>query len=162
MMKNYIFILGLISLVSFTSCNKTNSLSKRLSGETWKVTSLLIDGEIEEEDHLPEFTFDECDIYDEVCMAEWHIEDEHAEFAWQFDEKGTIFTISNQTTAEHDHDHEEEEEEHEEELVEPVDQCQDLSGTYDVDEMDNKVMKISSNATIGHDGVMVVIELERV
>jgi hypothetical protein len=28
--------------------------------------------------------------------------------------------------------------------------------------MDNKVMKISSNATIGHDGVMVVIELERV
>lgn len=156
-----ILILVLVA-TGLVACNKTNSFSKRLSGETWTVTKLTIDGVEEEEDHLPELEFSDCDIYDEVCMGEWHIEDEHAEFAWQFNENGDKFIISNQSEAEHDHDHDHDHDHgDEEEHVEPIDQCQDLSGTYDVDEMKRKTMKITSSALIGYEGELVEIELEK-
>jgi len=156
-----IFILVAVASFGLSACNKTNSFSNRLSGEIWEVSKLTIDGDEEEADHLPELHFEDCDIYDEVCMGEWYIEDEHAEFAWQFNDNGESFTISNQSEAEHDHDHDHDHGD-EEEHVEPVDQCQELSGTYTVEEMTRSVMKISSNSVIGHDGETVTIELKKV
>lgn len=160
-----ILILVAVASFSLSACNKTNSFSNRLSGEIWEVSKLTIDGDEEEADHLPELHFEDCDIYDEVCMGEWYIEDEHAEFAWQFNDNGESFTISNQSEAEHDHDHgDDHDHDHgdEEKHIEPVDQCQELSGTYTVEEMTRSVMKISSNSVIGHDGETVTIELKRV
>ena len=166
-----IFILAAAATIGLSACNKTNSFSNRLSGENWQVTKLTVDGNEEDADHLPELHFDDCDIYDEVCMGEWYIEDEHAEFAWQFNDNGESLTISNQSEAEHDHDDDHGDDDHgddhnhdhgeEEEHVEPVDQCQELSGTYTVEEMTRSAMKISSNAVIGHDGETVTIEFER-
>lgn len=158
-MKQIILYLPLVAVLA-TGCNKTKSFSNRLSGETWAVTKLTIDGEEEESDHFPTLEFADCDIYEEVCEGHWMLEGEEAHFAWQFDERGSLFTISNQSTAEHDHDHEHEDDA-EHEHADPVDQCQDLSGTYDVEEMKRSTMTIKSTSTVGHEGEEVMLVLEK-
>jgi len=158
-----IFILVALASFGLSACNKTNTFANRLSGEIWEVSKLTIDGDEEEAYHLPVLHFDDCDIYDEVCIGEWNLGDEYAEFAWQFRSNGESFIISNQSDAEHDHDHDDD---HDDNLVhdtngDPIDQCQELSGTYTVEEMTRLIMKISSNSVIGHDGEIVTIELKR-
>lgn len=148
-----LLLLSVVVTLGFSGCNKTKTYSKRLSGETWSVVKLTINGE-DETDHLPQLTFSDCDICAEVCTGEWMLEGEHAEFAWQFDEKGQKFTVSNQSEATHEH-------EHEEGHVEPIDQCQDLSGSYDVVKMTRKTMQLSSSTTVGYHGTEVEMELEK-
>lgn len=173
-MKTYSSIL-ILAVILLTACNKTNRFSNRLAGETWKITSITVGGEAEEAEHLAELQFEDCDIYDETCMGEWMLEGEHAEFAWQFNENGDKFTLSNQSEAEHDHDHDHEGDDHDhdhegddhdhdhghEHEADAVTQCQEFSGTYDVDEMKRNTMIIKSTETIGHPGEEVVIELEK-
>ena len=146
-----------------TACNKTKINSNRLSGEVWKVVSITTDGEPFEQDDLPELEFEDCDIYDEVCMGHWALEDEEAHFAWQFSDNGELFTLSNQSEMDHDHDHEEDhEEDHDDghEHMNPTEQCQNFSGSYKVEDSKRKSMKISSSETVGYFGVEVLIELE--
>lgn len=159
-MKTNKWIILAIVISTLAACNKTTKNTNRLKGETWQVTALTIDGNAEEADHLPLWEFEDCDNYDEICMGHWVLGDEdEAHFAWQFDEKGSKFSISNQSEAGHDHDHEDDDHEG---AHSPVDQCTELSGTYSVDESKRKTMKFSSDQTIGHPGELVEISIEKV
>lgn len=149
-MKNIFACIFIIALAAgFAACNKTKKYSKRLSGETWKVTELSVDGTPEAE--LPTLVFEECDIYEESCMAEWKNEEGgHGEFVWQFREKGKVFEISNQS--DHTHSHADEEAQA---------QLSSFSGVYDVIEHKKKVMLFESTATIGYPGKRVVLKMEK-
>lgn len=162
-MRN-LFILAAVILGISTGCNKTQTFSNRLEGEVWSISKLVIDGvEEEHDDHLAKLIFSDCDIYEEVCQGEWEIEESHAEFAWQFDEKGSLLYIANQSEADHDHEHDHsDEEDGEEHHVDAIQQCQDLSGTYDVVEMTRKSIKLKSSNTLGYDGMMVEMEWEKI
>ena len=75
-------------------CNKSKTYSKRLikAGE-WTVTELSVDGTNEAE--LPSWHIQLCDIYAQSCYADWENEEGgHAEFIWQFRDKGKTFEIS--------------------------------------------------------------------
>lgn len=157
-MKNLnIFMIAAVMLLTVQACNKTKKYSKRLAGETWAVKTLTVDGTSEEE--LPTLVFEDCDIYDEVCMGEWtNPEGAHAEFAWQIREKGKIFELSNQSNLEGDgHDHGNVDEHAQEEAIL---QCQNFSGIYEIKEHKKKSMRFESKSTIGFPGQAVVIELE--
>lgn len=136
----------LITCVLLMSCNKDKKLSKRLSGENWSATSLKI-SEIEETD-LPEFSFDECDIYDENCTATWTLNGETANFIWQFRDKGTVFEISNQSKIDTS-------------ITDAIIQCMNLSGVYDVTESEKESLTITSSTTIGYTGDVVEMKLKK-
>ncbi|MGL4598193.1 MAG: hypothetical protein ACRCYO_11710, partial [Bacteroidia bacterium] len=71
-------ILFVIGLGLIAGCNKTKQASKRLSGETWKVVELTVDGVAPAE--LPTtLVFSDCDIYAESCKGEWKREEHHAD-----------------------------------------------------------------------------------
>jgi hypothetical protein len=158
-----LFILAAVVLGISSGCNKTQTFSNRLEGEVWSISKLIVDGvEEEHDDHLAELIFSDCDIYEEVCTGEWEIEQSHAEFAWQFDEKGALLYIANQSEDGDQHEHDHNEEDGEEHMVDAIQQCQDLSGTYDVVDMTRKTIKLKSNNTIGFDGKLVEMEWEKI
>ncbi len=151
---------GMLFLTGLNSCNKVKSTSKRLmkTGD-WKVTELSVNGVNEEE--LPKWEIDDCDIYDESCFGEWkNDEGGHAEFIWQFREKGEVFELSYQ--AEED-DHEEEgEHEHDHAAEEAAEQAANFSGVYEVEKKEKKVMEFTSSSTVGYSGSRVKIKVEKI
>lgn len=155
-------------LIVITACNKTEINSDRLiEGGTWKVTELSVDGV--NEDELPTWEIEECDIYAESCHAEWeNDEGGHTEFIWQFRDKGKTFEISHQLgedeDEEHDHDHGHDHEHdhnsgHAE--LEVKAQAYAFSGVYDVVERKKDMMQFQSTAAIGHTGKSVIIKIEK-
>lgn len=143
MEKAIILSLALFVLVA---CDKNKKLSKRLSGETWKVSTFTVGGAAKQD--LAEINFDDCNIYDENCTATWMLEGQSANFIWQFREKGKVFEISNQSSLSTD--------------IEPaILQCMNLSGIYDVTDNGKTSMTISSNATFGYEGQSVEIKLAK-
>jgi hypothetical protein len=161
-MKKVIIVLSAFAM--FTACSKTRINSNRFSGEVWKVVSISVDGEAEEQDHFQTFEFEDCDNFEEVCMGHWVIGAEDAHFAWQFNDNGETLTFSNQSEMdhEHDHDHEHDVDDDDHHHVNPIEQCQDFSGTYLVESSKRRSMKLSSTETIGYPGIEVVIELEHI
>ena len=137
------------------ACNKTRLHSNRLirAGE-WKVTELSVDGT--NEDELPGWHISDCKIYDESCKGEWESDEGgHAEFIWQFRDKGETFEISRQE-GEHGHGHS-----HDHADEEANAQCYEFSGVYEVVAHKRKSMEFTSTATLGHSGSKVVIKIEK-
>ncbi len=156
-MKNLISILMIVIVAgAISSCNKTKKVSKRFmkSGE-WKVTELSVDGV--NEDELPTWEIEDCDIYKESCEGEWkNDEGGHSEFIWQFREKGETFEISRQAEEEAGHSHT-----HDHAAEEAAAQCYNFSGVYEVISSKKDEMEFRSTATAGHNGKQVVIKISK-
>jgi hypothetical protein len=154
-MKNYKFIgvLALTMLLVVASCNKTKQTSERLAGNTWKVTTLTVDGVAEE--HLPVLTFEDCDIYGGAsCKGDWTYDSYHAHYIWQFREKAKKFELSNQSDLEDAHGGGHEAEEN-------IIQCQNFSGVYDVEVRKKDKMEFKTTNAVGFPGQTVVMKLEK-
>ena len=153
MIKYTKLIIALFSIaVIVASCNKTKSTSKRImkAGE-WNVVELSVDGVNQEE--LPHWTINECDIYSEACVGSWQNDEGGAtDFVWQVTDKGGSFIISRQGP--------DEGLEHADE--EMATQCFDFSGTYEIIENDRTMMKFTSTTTQGFSGQAAVITIEKV
>lgn len=154
-MKKLVFLFSALAIVAVTvvACNKTNQRSKRLiKGGEWTVTELTVDGVSEEE--LPSWEISDCDPYEAVCIGHWENEEGgHAEFAWQFNDKGESFIISHQAEeGEHEHEHADEE---------AAEQAYNFSGTYEVLEYSKTKMKFTSTETVGFPGQTAVIVIEK-
>jgi hypothetical protein len=154
MKKNTLFAsMALCLLLVLGACNKTKQASERLSGATWKVTTLSVDGVAEE--HFPTLTFEECDIYGGAsCKGDWTHDSYHAHFVWQFREKGKKFELSNQSDLEDTHGGGHEAEEN-------IIQCQNFSGVYEVKERKKDVMEFTTTNALGFPGQTVVMKLEK-
>jgi hypothetical protein len=115
---------------------------------------------------------EDCDHHEELCYGHWEVGAEHADFIWQFDEEGQVFTISNQSDDDHshddhdhsedDHDHSDDDHDHDMLSDDAVDQCEEFSGTYDVVESKRLRMEFVSSATYGHSGEEVRIVIEKI
>jgi hypothetical protein len=141
----FLFI-GLITTI--TSCNKTKQYSSLLSGETWKVTAITVDGT--PYDILPTLSFNACDIYDEICMAEATTGAPRvANFAWQIRDKGTTFELSDQTR-EVDNDNQD-----------AVTFTSSFSGVFSITEATKSKMIFNSTATIRYPNKVVIITIEK-
>lgn len=161
-MKTFIHSLSLIAiiLVGFSACNKTKRNSNRFikAGE-WSVTELSVNGT--NEDELPSWHIKDCEIYETSCFAEWeNPEGGHAEFIWQFRDKGKTFEISHQAEAdegeEHDHDHD-----HDHASQEAASQAYAFSGVYEVTEDKKDMMQFETTSAIGYQGETVLIKIEK-
>lgn len=153
-MKIYSYSAGLLlAILIMSACNKTKINANRLikAGE-WTVTELSVDGT--NEDELPKWSIEDCDIYDESCLGEWENEEGgHADFIWQFRDKGKTFEISRQENEEgHSHGHAGEE---------AAAQCYAFSGIYEVIERKKDMMQFQTMAALGHAGESVVIKIEK-
>ncbi len=139
-----------------SACNKTNVNSNRfIDGGEWTVTELSVDGT--NEDELPSWHIEECDVYAESCHGEWENEEGgHAEFVWQFRDKGQTLEISRQAGEHEGHDHG-----HDHAEEEANAQCYAFSGVYDVVEDGKDMMEFKSVATLGHAGSAVVIKIQK-
>jgi len=157
MKRSITLALGLIWLgVIATSCNKTKINSNRLikAGE-WTVTELSVDGT--NEDELPEWEIEDCEIYESSCYGEWvNEEGGHSEFIWQFRDNGDAFEISRQAEEE-----EEEEHEHDHAEEEAAAQCYAFSGVYEVITRKKDEMEFTSTTTLGYPGNTVVIKISK-
>ena len=154
MKKNkLLFLSAILFAFTFFACNKSKKFSNRLikAGE-WHVVELSVDGVNEAE--LPEWHIEDCDIYEESCFGEWeNAEGGHAEFIWQFNEKGKTFIISRQE-GEHEHTHDHASEEANE-------QCLNFSGNYEVITHRKNEMEFKSSTTYGYNGKTVIIKIEK-
>jgi hypothetical protein len=140
--------IAILSLIIITSCNKTKQHSKWLTGETWQVNTVTIDGQ--PFDLLPALSFDDCDIYDEICFGNLSIENKGAaRFAWQIREKGKIFELSDQTQNK------------DESNEEAVSFSSSFSGVFNVSEVDKKNMALESQNCKRYPGKKVVIKLTK-
>jgi hypothetical protein len=145
--------LAVTILLVIASCNKTQQASERLAGNTWKVTTLTVDGVPEA--HPPVLTFEDCDIYGGAsCKGDWTHDSNHAHFIWQFREKAKKFEISNQSSLEDTHGGGHEAEEN-------ILQCMNFSGVYDVKVRKKDVMEFTTTNAIGFPGQTVVMKLEK-
>ena len=147
--KLYPFVLLMLTVAIISgACNKTKQHSKWLTGETWKVNELSIDGT--PFDILPTLSFDDCDIYDEICFGTLQVEDAGvANFAWQVREKGSIFELSDQT------------ENADESNEESVSFSSSFSGVYQVNDADKKSMELESQTCKRYPGKTVIIKLTK-
>ena len=154
MKKSILFLsMAAVAILVVAACSKTNQRTKRLiKGGEWTVTELSVDGT--NEDELPSWEISDCDPYEAVCIGHWENEEGgHAEFAWQFNSKGSQFTISHQAEeGEHEHEHADEE---------AAEQAYNFSGTYEVLEYSKTKMKFSSTSTVGFNGQTAVIVIEK-
>ncbi|MGL5891527.1 MAG: hypothetical protein ACRC3B_16675 [Bacteroidia bacterium] len=145
--------LAVVLLLVISSCNKTKQTSDRLAGNTWKVTTLTVDGTPEA--HTPVLTFEDCEIYSGAsCKGDWTHDSYHAHFIWQFREKAKKFELSNQSTLEDAHGGGHEAEEN-------IIQCQNFSGVYDVEVRKKDVMEFKTTNAVGFPGQTVVMKLEK-
>ena len=152
-MKKYSkIIIAVFSIaVLVTSCNKTKSTSKRFmkAGE-WNVTELSVDGVNQEE--LPHWVIDDCDIYEESCIGSWQNDEGGAtDFVWQVTNEGGSFIISRQGP--------DEGLEHADE--EMATQCFEFSGTYDIAENKKTMMKFTSTTLDAFSGQSAIITIEK-
>ncbi|MFT5822881.1 MAG: hypothetical protein ACI8ZM_004138 [Crocinitomix sp.] len=157
-MKKYLKgITAIAILFSVVACNKTKTTSNRfMDGGEWNVTELSVGGVNEEE--LPTWEVEECDLYNESCFAEWKNEEGgHAEFVWQFREKANTFEISHQAKEE-EHEGEEEHAHADEEVAE---QAYNFSGVYSVSEKSKTAMEFTTTSAAGFAGSSVKIKIEK-
>lgn len=155
-MKKSLLALATGAIFLLGACNKTKTNSKSLmkAGE-WEVTELSVEGV--NEDELPHWEIDDCDIYEESCMGHWENEEGgHAEFVWQFRDKGETFEISYQAEEEHGHSHE-----HDHAAEEAAAQAANFSGVYTVNKRDKDEMEFSSSTTQGFEGQNVIIKIKK-
>lgn len=147
--KNNRISIVIISLVIiFASCNKTKQHSNWLTGETWKVTHLSLDGQ--PLDLKPALTFDDCNIYDEICFGSVKADGEGtAVFAWQIRKKGTEFELSDQTQDINEGN----------EVA--VSFSSSFSGIYSINKATKKEMELESNACVLYPGKKVIINLSK-
>ena len=151
-MKTLFTSITIAAVITFTACNKNKQYSKRLSGETWHVTELTVDGTAQSE--LPELHFEDCDIYKESCKGSWeNHEGGHSHFIWQFREKGEKLEISNQSTLADSHGSHADEE--------AILQCSAFSGVYDVTVHKKDRMEFETTSAIGFSGNKVVLKMEK-
>lgn len=154
-MKKSIVLFSFVAMaaIMLSACSKTNKANKRFikAGE-WTVTELSVDGV--SEDELPVWEISDCDPYEAVCIGHWENEEGgHAEFAWQFNNKGESFVVSHQAEeGEHEHDHADEE---------AAEQAYNFSGTYSVTESGKTKMSFTSTETVGFPGQTAVIVIEK-
>lgn len=149
-MKLIITSLSLVLLVgTLNSCNKTKTNANRIEDGEWDVTELSVDGV--NQDELPHLHFSVCDAYSSPCTGEWeNHEGGKGNFAWQFNDKGETFAISNQSevTGEHATD-------------EAILQCQNFSGNYSVVLNDKKMMEFKTTTALGFEGKTVILKMEK-
>lgn len=137
----------LISIL-FAACNKTKQHSKWLTGETWHVNEITIDGN--NFGILPKLSFDDCDIYDEICFGTLQFEDAGvANFAWQVRQKGSIFELSDQTQTV------------DESNEAAVSFSSSFSGIFNINAINKKSMELESKNCKRYAGKTVIIKLKR-
>ena len=168
-MKKILLIIS-IALVAF-ACNKTKVNSNRLmSAGEWEVTELSVDGT--NEDELPHWHIDDCEIYGEKsCFGEWKNEEGgETHFIWQFRDKGKVFEISRQEGMEEeedhaddgdDHDHDHDHGTHDHATEEAIEQCYNFSGVYDVVSSKKDEMGFTSTSAVGFAGETVKIKIKK-
>jgi hypothetical protein len=144
-------ILTMTLALLFVACDKDKRASKRfMRPGTWQVTKLMADGNTYPIESL-KWTVQECSIYEELCMGEWHLGDKNSQFYWQFNEKAQTFTLSRVVAPEDCEDF----------YTEEVEQMTYLfSGEYNVIESKRKSKIFESSETIGFNGNTVRIEME--
>lgn len=153
-MKKHLLYLAAIVLFA-SACNKVKRSTHKLEG-TWKAEVFTINNTSVTE--LPSLNFDNCDAYDEVCKGElFNDEDGHADFAWQIREKGKVFEFSNQASMDgHSHGTGTALAQEKAVLL-----SQEISGIFEVIELDKEHFKIKSTQTIGYNGKEVRIEFHK-
>jgi hypothetical protein len=151
-MQTKLTILLSILLLAAAGCDKDKRASKRLmNAGTWKVKTLTVDGQAQDIENMT-WVVSECDIYEDLCIAQWKIDTKSSLFYWQFNEKAQTFTVSRVVAPEDCEDF----------YTEEVEQLTYLlSGEYKVIETKRKTKRFESSATIGHPNKTVVIEVER-
>jgi hypothetical protein len=147
--KLYTFVLFILTVAIVSGgCNKTKQHSKWLTGQTWIVNEVSIDGV--SFGLLPKLNFDDCDIYDEICFGTLQIENAGvANFAWQVREKGSVFELSDQT------------ENVNESNEEAVSFSSSFSGIYTVNNANKKNMELESNNCKRYPGKKVILKLSK-
>lgn len=146
MKKAAIFLM----LFVMCSCNKDKLFSKRLIRPgSWKVSSLSVGGI--QQTNLPQWDISDCNIYEESCSGIWkQTNNEQATFSWQFNDKGSTFTILRQNGADSC-----------DFITDQVEiQCFNYSGVYEVLENKRDRMRFRSSQTTGFPNSKVIIELE--
>jgi len=149
-MKNIkIYAITIITFSIFNAaCNKTKQHSNWLTGETWKVNEISIDGAAFS--ILPQLSFDDCNIYDEICFGTLQVENSGtASFAWQVREKGSIFELSDQTQSV------------DESNEKAVAFSSSFSGIYKVNNADKKIMELESENCKRYPGKKVILKLSK-
>lgn len=144
-------IIFLLSVFVFASCNKDKRNSNRLINRgPWQVTTLTVDGV--SDSLLPVITFDDCDIYEDTCTAQWMLSSSRKnEFNWQFNDKAKTFIISRQYDGDTSAF-----------VLDIVKwQCYQYSGTYQVLKAKRNIMEFESTTTVGYSGSTVRMVLER-
>lgn len=140
----------LLLFISLAACDKDKRASKRLmKAGVWNVTDISVDGTAIND--LPLWKISDCDIYEEVCAAQWEFKGKQSAFFWQYNEKAETFTISRVVAPEDCEDF----------YTEEVEQQTYLySGTYKVVECKRKLRVFESMETVGFSGQKVVIQIE--
>lgn len=139
-----------ILIVVLLSCNKDKQASKRfMKPEEWKITSLQISDSTVTE--LPTWSVNNCEIYEEKCIANWNIQGKSSSFYWQFNDKAREFVIARVVLPEDCEDFY---------TVKAEQQTYKFSGSYKVIETSKSKKIVESYATLGFEGEKVVIEIE--
>jgi hypothetical protein len=148
-MKNVFFLL-LMAILLAASCNKDKRASRRfMKPGTWQVKEVSVAGN--NLDTLPTWTVNDCDIYENLCVAKWNRNGVSSQFYWQFNDKAKTFKLSRVVPpAECANFYTE--------LVEQ--QTYQYSGVYDVRETTKTRKVFESTATIGYPGQLVRIVVE--
>lgn len=149
-MKRTLLVTLAISLLALGACDKNKRASNRLmKAGFWNVTSMSVDG-VSITD-LPIWSINDCAIYEDLCTAQWVLDNKYSAFYWQYNEKAETFTISRVVAPEDCEDF----------YTEEVEQQTYLfSGTYKVVECKRKLRVFESSETIGYFGQKVRIQIE--
>ena len=146
MMKKILSSVTVIAVMMLVlpSCNKDKRDSARLSGETYNITSLTVNGTAMTS--MPTLSFDDCDIYDESCIGHWKAGDgSTADFYWQYRDGAETFEIANISSISSAATYE----------------VINYSGIYTVVNGDKDELELSSSASTGYMGKAVTIKMAR-
>lgn len=155
-MKSKTGLFLIVVLLCATACSKTKRYANRLSGETWKITSVSIGQVPQQAEKYASLIFEDCDIFEDTCHGQWSLDTSKADFIWQVNDQGKTFILACLTLYEDVQGTEEGGQNYD-----ALKQCQFMSGYYTIDKMKKKTMEISSNETAGYRGVKVEMVLER-
>lgn len=156
-MRNDIYLIGLISLLTLYSCDKIKNRSKKLQKQPlsesvyWSVKSLKIDGQ--ESTFKGEWLVSQGDIYDTIQTLDWTGNSPYGSstFEWQFQDKAKKFQFNHRLYCD----------ECDGTDLDSMDYLASaLTGSYEVDKQSKKCMIFSSTKTTGFSGKEVVIEIE--
>lgn len=137
--------------VTLFSCNKNVNSVDKLNFKKWNVEHITVDGN-EVYDELPWVEFFGCDIKENPCEGKWFFSwGVSRPFYWQVSDQGKQFEIQRMNFDFEQND-----------SVPLIDQqLYDLSGRYDIEQLDNKNLKLKSSSTIGYSGKTVEISMKK-